>query len=95
MYEQTDGVPIPKVNPRGNVHRKKYPFDELEVGGMFFVPNRSKNNLMSHTSRMGRKLGRKFATRLVYMAPDGKGGWVLADEGEDDAVLGIGVWRTE
>jgi hypothetical protein len=61
---------------------------------MFFVPNRAKNTLATHTSSMGKALGRKFVTRLITMKKAGES-WTLADAGDEDAVTGIGVWRIE
>lgn len=94
MYEANEGIPVPNVERPGADSRKLYPFDTMDVGEMFFVPNRTKNTMMSHASRMGRKLNRKFATRMVWMTPDGDG-WELADANTEGAVQGIGVWRTE
>ena len=76
------------------VRPRKYPFTTLKVGEMFFVPDRTTNNLMSHASLMGRKLKRKFSTRLCWMTY-GRGMWSSCNEGDPGAVQGIAVHRTE
>jgi len=97
MYTTLKNVPVPTVAAtRAGGHRaRKYPLDTMEVGEMFFVAHRTKNNLTTHVSAVGKKLGRSFATRLVYMratstAPDK---WELCGPDDDGAVQGIGVWR--
>jgi hypothetical protein len=72
-----------------------YPWASLKVGEFFFVPDRDRNNLASLAWHTGRNLGFKFETRLCYMARVGGklGQWLLSDEDQRGAVLGIGVWR--
>jgi len=94
MYKIQDGVPKPKPVTSGSSRRRKYPLDQLEVGQFFLVPHRTKNNLTTHVSTTGRKLGRTFSTRLVWMREDKEqGDWVICEEGDEGAVTGIGVWR--
>jgi hypothetical protein len=64
----------------------------MRVGDMFFVPNRDRNALSSHVSTAGKKIGRKFATRLTYMHKT-EDGWKPCEPDAENAVLGIGVWR--
>jgi hypothetical protein len=61
----------------------------MKVGEMFFV-ERERNTMMPLASTTGKKLGRKFSTRMVWMYR-GK----LMTEGERDArsVYGVGIWR--
>lgn len=61
---------------------------------MFFIPNKTKNTIGTHASTVGKKLGRKFATRLVYMKGNEQDGWENCTAQDEGAVLGIGVWRT-
>jgi hypothetical protein len=69
-----------------------YPYEKLEVGGFFFVPNREKNNLMVNTSKVGRRLARKFSTSHTYMFfCDDE--WHPCEAGDTGAVLGILVTR--
>lgn len=74
--------------------RRKYPFNELEIGDGFFLAGRSTNNLSNQASTIGRKLGRKFKTMLTYMSVS-ETGWERCEKGDPDAQLGIGVWRTK
>ena len=91
MHEIVRSVP-PEQAKRRAVKGRRYPYEQLGVGDMFFVPNRPRNNLMPHTSLMGSRLGRKFSTRHVYMRKvDAK--WVPCNDGDPGAVLGIAVYR--
>jgi thymidine phosphorylase len=94
MFQIQKNVPLVKAIRTALPIRWKYPFHEMEVGDMFFVPNKTKNTLATHASTVGRKLGRKFETRLTHMN-EVKGQWVPCDADAKDAVTGIGVWRTE
>jgi hypothetical protein len=88
--------PIEKNVPKPTVKRprvrRKYPLEAMQVGDSFFVPNRTKNNLMTFMSTEGARLGMKFATRLVWRKQTLKG-WVSCEESEPGAVQGIAVWR--
>ena len=95
MFKVNKAVPIPTTS-RGDVPtRRKYPYSDLEIGDMFFIPNKTKNTLSTHTSTVGKVLGRRFITRLTYMIGDEENGWAPATKDTEDAVLGIGVWRAE
>lgn len=88
------GIPMPKPAVPGR--KAKYPFAEMEVGGMFFLPDREDNNFATYAGVWGRRLGRVFRTRLCYMKPKKGGGWEAASgEDEPGANLGVGVWRVE
>lgn len=92
MFEVRKNVPQPKAARVTPAPRRKYPFEDMDVGDMFFVPEKIKNTLATHASTVGKKLGRKFSTQLVHMKP-AKEGWDVCDAGDKGAVLGIGVWR--
>ncbi len=96
MYAIQKNIPIPApiAGPRAT-GRRKYPFEQLDVGDMFFVPERTKNRLTTHASTVGKQLGRSFRTRLLYMTADEAGNWVPATKDTPGAVIGIGVWRDE
>lgn len=96
MYETVKDIPIPKpvTAQHGGGRRRKYPFPTMAVGAMFFVPNRTKNNMTTHASAVGKKLGKKFATRLTHMR-ETENDWESCDADDEGAVLGIGVWRVE
>lgn len=94
MLKISKNIPIPKAIRPASPSRRKYPFDELEIGDMFFVQDRPKNNLTTHASTVGRKLGRKFETRLCVMHQLRNGTWEPCDASHPKANLGIGVFRT-
>jgi hypothetical protein len=66
----------------------------MAVGDMFFVPGKTKNTLTAITSATGRKLKRKFTTRLCYMV-ETRDGWKPSAEGAKNAIQGIGIWRVK
>jgi hypothetical protein len=94
MLSIQSSVPLPKRS-RGVLPSKprKYPFDQMEVGQMFFIPNKTKNTLHTYFSSVGKRMGIKLATRLVHMYETDEG-WALCEAGDEGAVPGIGVWRT-
>lgn len=89
------GIPIPPARRPPPRMPRKYPFEEMEVGGSFLIPNKKRNTLSTHASTVGKELGRKFSTRLVHMRKGADGKWVECEETDQGAVLGIGVWREE
>ena len=84
----------PIVARRRPSHTPKYPFATMRVGEYFFLPFRETNNMMQYASTMGSKLGRKFSTRLTTMRETVEG-FVPCDADHENAITGIGVWRTE
>ena len=95
MFPIQQNTPMPKTLRAVPATNRKYPFASMAVGDMFFVPGKTRNTLTTHASTMGKALGRKFTTRLVYMI-ETKQGWVSAETPNDKgAVLGVGVWRTK
>lgn len=93
MKEVHKDIPVPKPIKVMPAAKRKYPYETMEIGDMFFVPGKSTNTLMSHASTTGKKLGRKFATRLTYMV-ESLDGWKPATPDTPNAVQGVGVWRT-
>jgi len=83
-------APLPA--PTRGKRQSQYPFEELEVGDMFFVPYREKNNLKNRATQLGKKLNRKFVTRVLWMVDTPKG-WMPDTEAQGQLVQGIGVWR--
>lgn len=92
MYTLNKNVPIPKPDRPPPPTARKYPFEEMEVGDMFFVPHKTKNTLAIYASTMSRRLERKFSTRLTHMVLLDDG-WVPCEADDIGAVQGIGVWR--
>lgn len=80
MLEIQKGVEIPKSTRVVAPSRRKYPFETMEVGDMFFVAGKKRNTLSTHASTVGKKLKKKFITRMTT---------------DDDGNEGVGVWRTE
>lgn len=93
MYEIQRDVPVPPIDYAPQPKRRKYPFEEMAVGDMFFVPDKDSNTLAPYVGRQGKKLGRTFVTRTVYMI-ENDGEWVQVEPETEDATKGIGVWRT-
>ena len=87
-------VPVSKTIRIVSGTQRKYPFADMKVGDMFFVPDKTKNTLSPHVSTAGRALKMKFITRLSYMTKI-KNGWLTATKTTKDAVTGIGVWRVK
>jgi len=96
MYEAQTGVPVAGIDyaPGRRTRKRKYPFDTMERGSMFFVPHKDKNSLASYAWTMGQELERKFSTRMTWMRLEDEK-WVLCVAEDEGAVRGIGVWRTE
>lgn len=86
-------VEKPKTLRLNATRAPKYPFAQMEVGDAFLIPNKTKNTMTTYANDQGRALGRKFSTKLCWMRDDEDDGWVLCEEGHEDAVIGIGVWR--
>jgi hypothetical protein len=81
-FEVHKGIPMPAPN-RGV---KKYPFDQMDVNDMFFVPldengdiTALQKKVSSSASMTGKRSGKRFATQIV----------------KEDDNLGVGVWRVE
>ncbi len=93
-FEVRKNIPKPKTLRPPSATARRYPFDEMEVGDMFFIPDRAKNTFATHASMVGKQMGRKFSTRMMYMKdPKNKGHWVECEQSDPKAVLGIGVFR--
>lgn len=92
MFKVNHGVPLPPaIQPE---RPRKYPFDTLEVGEMFFISHRGRNNMASQAWAQGKKLKRVFTTRLLFMR-ETKKGWVACEGTHIDGILGVGIWRSK
>lgn len=91
-------VPLPRKAGTQRSDRWKHPYPTMKIGEAFFLPlgpNQRRASVTTHTSTIGKKLGRCFQTRSCPVKPNGKpGGWMQAVDGEKGAVPGVGVWRT-
>lgn len=94
MYALQKDVPIPRIMRAPTTVRRKYPFEDMKVGDMFFAEGKTKNTLGTHATTVAKQLGHKYATRLTFMKKV-KGQWVPCDPTDKNAVQGVGVWRTE
>ena len=84
---------IPFPEPKREYPRRKYPFEEMKVGDMFFVPRGSSRSISSYASSVGRNLDKKFATRSVLAIYTTLGWTITEDPKARKVVAGIGVWR--
>lgn len=72
----------------------KYPFATMEVGQMFFIPNKERNTIGSYVSTRGKELGRKFSTQMMELEKQADGTWALPSKpGSKKAVRGVAVFR--
>ena len=94
MYEVQSDVPIPAVNHAPRKGRRKYPFEAMEVGDMFFVPGKTTASIGAHVSAVAKQLSRRYASRQTVMRKT-KAGWVPSHPSEAGATKGVGVWRTK
>jgi hypothetical protein len=85
-------TPVARSARLNDTHKTKYPYADMRVGDMFFLPDRETNNMAAYTSLVGKRLGRKFRTRFCYMRNTIEG-WVACGESHPRARLGIGIWR--
>jgi hypothetical protein len=85
-------VPLPA--PQRPQRSRKYPFDDMAVGDMFFVPGGSAKSVASYASRIGSRIRKKFNTRQVIAVHRSDGWKIVEDDSNPTAVRGVGVWRT-
>ncbi len=93
MIETQANVQQPPKRLRGR-RTKKYPYETMEIGEMFFVPLGKVNSITSYSATQGGRMRRKFSTRQCWMR-ESMEGWVASSEGIAGAVPGVGVWRVE
>lgn len=88
------GAALPK--PAYNGRKTRYPFETMEVGDMFFLPDRTTNSFATYVSLQGRKLNRRFRTRFMHMHRDTpEAAWQECEKDAPGACQGVGVWRVE
>lgn len=87
------GIPIPE-GPSGN--RNKFPFETMDLGAMFFVPNRSAEKFAPYAAKYSRKFTpKKFVARDITMkAGTEPGDFTPCDAKDPKAIVGCGCWRT-
>ena len=93
-------APMPAARRRAQP--SKYPFDSMEVGAWFFVPDEgyedgvkaaSVRAAMYRQNAVREARGQRFAARSVYAVFSARKGWTQVDASHADAVPGTGVWR--
>lgn len=72
--------------------RRKYPFDEMAVGDMIFIPGA--RSISPYVSAVGKKLRFKLTTRRLNMKLTKKG-WKPCRPFDKGVTFGTGVWRTK
>ncbi len=55
-------IPAPPVRRRGRP--QKYPWAELQVGGTFFAPGKTNNQIAACARHRTRRLGHQFTTEV-------------------------------
>jgi hypothetical protein len=94
MFPVQTGIAIPAITRARKGDRRKYPVDNMLVGGMFFVPGRSTRQVSAYISRITKGLPGTYITRPITMVEnDNK--WVPTEPGAPGATEGTGVWRTK
>lgn len=93
------GVPIPKRSGGPAPEGLYSQLQELPVDGMLFIEDGTSRSTSATVARVGKNLGRKFASRKVarVTVPSEHEGGDAAHEivasGTPGAVEGIGIWR--
>lgn len=96
MLPVMSDIPLPKRARAGMALRpRKYPFERMMVGQMFFIAGKTRNTLSTYFANVGKRLTMKFSSRMVHMRKGDDGVWTLCEASDDGAVRGLGVWRTE
>lgn len=95
MLKLQSNVPIPRtMRLRARGRRRKYPFEQMQVGSFFFVPGIERKQIYGHVWQVGKQLNMKFTVRLAYMQQVA-GEWCPCEQDDKGATLGVGVWRIE
>lgn len=81
------GVPLPETAVRLK-RDPKYPFKEMEVQDSFFLEGANANTVHSAITRYTRSVDGKDKKFMLRTVEEPK------EEGSDEKVVGIRVWRT-
>lgn len=93
MYKVQRGVPKPGALEARTRRRRKYPYEEMRVGDMFFVDGSTRHTIATYAYAVGKQLGKKFSARRCWCRRLANGEWELVEPGDKGAVQGVGVWR--
>lgn len=91
MIHLQSNVPPPRRRPVVD-KRRKYPFENMQVGHFFFVPGKTRNSIRSYFSTAGKQHGMKLTSKLIH-ARRVDGEWAECKETDAGATVGVGVWR--
>lgn len=86
--------PLPPVDRRPQNTRRKYPFEQMLVGGWFFIPGKNSRSVGAYVARETGPLEGKFSVRHTW-ARQIDGDWKVCAATDEGAKEGTGVWRTE
>ena len=92
MYKLQTGVPIPPIRRHGRP--RKYNFDAMVVGHMFFAVGKTTHALSPYVSAVARRLKRKFLLRQTTMIQSTNSDWSECPPDAVGAIAGVAVWRT-
>ena len=88
------GVKLPTVEETKNRTPRKYPFDTVKVGEIFFVPDKTADKFSTYAARQAKLLGRKFRSQTIVMRQDLQTNeWELCKSGAPGAKRGTAVTR--
>ena len=95
MFQLQRDVPPPRGRRiRDDDARKKYPFESMQIGHFFFVPNRKHSSIRTYFITAGQKHGIKFRSEQIH-ARQIDDRWQQCEQGDEGATPGVGVWRIE
>lgn len=94
MHQINRKIAMPPIKRAREGTPRVYPWTTMEIGDMFFIPDKDRNTFSPYASEVGARLGMKFRTRLCWAKDTGKA-WVVCDADASGAVQGIGCWRVE
>ena len=93
MFKLQSNVPLQRtIRPRAR-GRRKYPFEQMQVGQFFFVPGIERKQIYGHVWAVGKQLGMKFSARACYMRQVAEE-WQPCEPEDKGSTLGVGIWRT-
>ena len=95
-FKVKPGSRLPTVEENRYVTPRKYPFDTIQVGESFFVPDRTADQFGTYASRQGKQLGRKFRSQTIVMRQDLQTNeWEPCKPGQVGSKRGTAVTRME
>ena len=88
------GVVMPPHGVNRYRHPRKYPFDEIGVGEIFFIPDKTASEFATYASKQAKILDRKFQTQTMTMRRDLETDeWEPCKPGSPGSKSGVAVTR--